>query len=370
MAGHESVIQKYLQKQAGPGGWASERGRGSSDVSAKEAAEKGAAGLRAQKNGAGDEEGVRASLENGGGKRGGSENCSLFVMPSHTRGVGPWVLSSQPASTCLRVGAATAASRKIQRRGQMQIQSQARRARLAPRVLLRRRICNSCWAAPTIGSLTCIENSGTCSQATTACDGSAPETWARVRPMLALCPATQQAAEPRHTRARDAAAGHCRRRGGDPLEAVCGSVVLLPFKPPPGLVGEHAVGDVGADVRSALRGQQPLALNQRAACGGRGEGHGGLRTGAGCCRACRAHGTLTEPFVMRVGAGTSGWWVAQSRVCCSQLYEGLARRSVPAAAPRAAQQAAQPRSLARAPPHPTARGRPQSRRAAPAACPP
>lgn len=57
------------------------------------------------------------------------------------------------------------------------------------------------------------------------------------------------------------------RRPRRSLEAVCRAVAALPLKPPPRLVWEHAVRDVGAHVGGALRGQQPLALYQRAACG-------------------------------------------------------------------------------------------------------
>ena len=52
-----------------------------------------------------------------------------------------------------------------------------------------------------------------------------------------------------------------------PPEAVGGAVAVLPLEATPGLVGEDAVGDVGADVGRALRRQQPLALYQGAACG-------------------------------------------------------------------------------------------------------
>lgn len=51
------------------------------------------------------------------------------------------------------------------------------------------------------------------------------------------------------------------------LEAVRRAVATLALEPPPALLGEHTVGDICAHVRRALRRQQLLALDERAACG-------------------------------------------------------------------------------------------------------
>lgn len=59
----------------------------------------------------------------------------------------------------------------------------------------------------------------------------------------------------------------CTSRQPNSLEAVGRAVATLALEPPPALLGEHAVGDVRAHVRRALRRQQLLALDERAACG-------------------------------------------------------------------------------------------------------
>ncbi len=111
-----------------------------------------------------------ANVKTGGGSDGGLENCSLFVMPSRTRGVWHRGLSSQPASRRRRAGCSLYIAGAHKQPGYSALASlqvcQAGAAQKESLVLM--------LTVPTIGSLTCIEKvsphgSGGSAEVTTAC---------------------------------------------------------------------------------------------------------------------------------------------------------------------------------------------------------